>query len=331
MRPAALAPLLLAVCLGRRSAVAQPAPGDPVEEHLHRGVELRRAGRPDAALAEFDAAYTQRRDARTAAQLGLACQADGRWLRADSLLREALGVPGDPWIVRNRAALEGALGVVGRHLATVDLVGDVPGARVQVNGADVGALPLAAPVRVVAGTVTVVATAEGFDPLTLRFVASAGESLRERVSLLPARVAPPVAVAPVAIAPVAAAPVAAAPVAIAPVAPTPRAPWRALAIGSFVGAAVLVGGGVAALVVGDVATSDYNRQCDPGDARGDCGAVRDRAVAAGATAWTTLPLAALLSIAGTVFVVRDRADPLRRTARATCGASPTSVQCAFAF
>ncbi|MFO0650171.1 MAG: hypothetical protein U0326_28375 [Polyangiales bacterium] len=321
--------LSLALVLTPLSLSAQTQPIDPVEEHLRLGVELRRSGHNDEALVEFEAAYGLRREPRTAAQLGLASQAVGRWLRADALLREGLAAPDDPWITRNRAALDGALSVVGRHLATVELLGDVAGARVRVNGEDAGTLPLAAPVRVVAGTVAVDVTAEGYEALSLRFVASAGEILRERITLVAARPAQPPAQPPVSPPPVIAPPVIAPPVTVT--APAPRPPWGPLAIASFASAAVLVAGGVTALVLQESATSDYNAQCDAGDARGACGTLRDRAVAAGAVGWTTIPLGALVAAAGTYFLVRDRAPTARTTARSACGAGLLSVHCGFVF
>lgn len=321
----------LALCLAPLAASAQTQPIDPVEEHLRLGVELRRAGHNDEALVEFEAAYGLRREPRTAAQLGLASQAVGRWLRADSLLREGLAAPEDPWITRNRAALDGALAVVGRHLATVDLVGDVAGARVRINGEDAGTLPLAAPVRVIAGTVAVDVTADGYDALSLRFVAAAGENLRERVTLVAARPAPVAPPTPAVTPP----PVTPPPAVIAPPAsllePSVRPPWGGIAIVSFAGAAVLVAGGVTALVLRESSTSDYNAQCDAGDARGDCGALRDRATAASAIGWTTLPLGALMAAAGTYFLLRDRAPTARVAARNVCGAGLLSVYCGFAF
>lgn len=316
---------LLALLLSPPAAFAQT---DPVEERLRRGVDLRRAGHEDEARAEFEAAYGLRREPRTAAQLGLACQAGGEWVRADALLREALAAPTDAWITRNRAALEGARAMAERHLATVHLVGDVAGARVRVNGADAGALPLAAPLRVLAGSVTLELSAEGHEPLTLRFVTAAGETLRERATLRPIPPAapppPPPPPPPVVTRPP--------PVVVAPPVVTPRpaaSPWLVPAVGAFAGAAVFVVAGVTALALREGSASDYNRQCDAGDASGDCGVLRDRTVGLGTAGWVMLPVGALLAVAGVVFVTRGA--PSRATSQATCGAGAASVHCAFTF
>lgn len=330
--------LALAFALTSPVVVAQV---DAVEQHVRRGVDLRRAGRDDEARSEFEAAYAQRPEARIAAQLGLACQAAGDWVRADALLREALTATEDRWIARNRAALEGARSVGDRHLATVHLVGSVPGARLRVNGADAGTLPLTAPLRVLAGSVSLEVSAEGFEALTLRFVTAAGETLRERAELRPLPPPPPTPVAapiPTTVTPT---PVAApTPTTVTPTivaAPTPTTitppsptPWRPLALGAFSGAALLAATGVTTLLLRDGVAADYNQQCDAGDARGPCGDLRDRAVALGAAGWVTLPLGAALAAVGVVLITRGAA-PTRVATRASCGLGPASAHCAFSF
>lgn len=320
--------LALALALASPRVSAQV---DAVEQHVRRGVDLRRTGHDDEARVEFEAAYAQRPEPRIAAQLGLACQASGDWVRADALLRQALSAAADPWITRNRAALDGARAVGDRHLATVHLTGSAPGARLRVNGTDAGALPLAEPLRVLAGSVSLDVSAEGFEPLTLRFVTAAGETLRERVELRPLPPSPP---APVVQTPPT--PVVQAPPALvvqtppAPVVRPPTAPLRGLALGAFSGAAVLVAAGVTALVLRDSVASDYNQQCDAGDARGPCGDLRDRAVGFGTAGWITLPLGAAMAAVGVVLITRD-APESRASSRAACGLGPASAHCAFSF
>jgi hypothetical protein len=313
-RPRAVAALALgaALCLGATPALAQQ-PADPVEDHLRRGFALRREGRAEESVASFAAAYALRPEARTAAQLGLAYQSLGRWLPAEPLLRQALAAPADPWVARNRAALLGAVEVVERHLAWVGLVGDA-GARVRVNGADAGALPLAGPVRVVAGSVTVEVAAEGFEPLTLRFVAAPGETLQERAALVPLPAPAPAPPAPA--------------VVVAPtVAPAPAPPWRPLAVGAFVGGGALVVGGAVALVLRELAASDYNDACDAGDAAGACGDRRDRASVTLGVGLGTLPVGVALAAAGTVFALRARGA----AARVAVGVGPAGALCRVAF
>jgi len=314
----------LVVGLATVTARAQTTGDAAVEEHLRRGVELRRSGQDEAAFAEYEAAYAARSEPRTAAQLALVCQATGRWLRAEALLRESLATPADPWIVRNRAALDGALAVVVRHLATVEVVADVPGAIVRINGEEVGPLPLRGGVRVVAGSVSVEVAAEGYEALVRRFVTSPGETVRERLSLV--RAASPVV--PVAV-------VAPAPVVVPVVGPAARVvvdrgPLRALSVGAFVGAGVLVAAGVTAVVLREVAAAGYNEDCDPGDARDRCGTLRDQETTAQATAWVTLPLGAVLAATGVYLSLRGR-SAAPASAGVACGVGATGARCAWAF
>lgn len=321
---------------------AQPVPsGDALEQRLRRGVELRRAGQDEAAFTEFEAAYGLRAEPRTAAQLALVCQATGRWVRAESMLREALAAPDDAWVARNRAALEGARAVAERHLATLDVVAGASGeglrARVRVNDEAVGVLPLAGPVRVVAGAVVLQVEAEGFVPWVRRFEIAPGERLRERVDLVrlrpvsggdPELSAPTAPVPPV---PVAVPPV---PAAVPPVVPpaavrVPVAPWGALAVGSFVGAGLTLAVGVGALVVREQSVSGFNADCEPGATAGDCGTLRDRAVFSEGVAVTALPVAVALSAAGTYFLVRRARQP--RALGLACGGGVMAVQCAWRF
>jgi hypothetical protein len=319
---------------------AQPVPsGDALEQRLRRGVELRRAGQDEAAFTEFEAAYGLRAEPRTAAQLALVCQATGRWVRAESMLREALAAPDDAWVARNRAALEGARAVAERHLATLEVVAGAGEeglrARVRVNDEAVGVLPLAAPVRVVAGAVVLQVEAEGFVPWVRRFEIAPGERLRERVDLVRQR--PPSVIDPevrVPSAPVPPVPVVVPPVVVPPVVPPaavgmPVAPWGALALGSFVGAGLALGVGVGALVVREQSVSGFNSDCEPGATAGDCGTLRDRAVFSEGVAVTALPVAVALSAAGTYLLVRRARQP--RALGLACGGGVLAVQCAWRF
>src|SRR5688572_11588125 len=53
--------------------------GDPAEEHIERGLELRRQDQPEAALAELEKAHALQPSGRTLAQIAFAEQSLGRW------------------------------------------------------------------------------------------------------------------------------------------------------------------------------------------------------------------------------------------------------------
>lgn len=210
-------------------------------------------------------------------------------------------------------ALEGALAVAERHLATLEVVGGAAEqeahAQVRLNDEALGTLPLTRPVRVVAGAAVLEVRAEGFDPFVRRFEIAPGERVRERVSLVrPRPVAAETARVPVEPVPSPPAPTftpPAAPAAVSPrVVPVSAAPWGGLALGSFIGAGVALGVGAAALVVREAAATSFNDGCEQGASAGDCGALRDRTALSEGIAVTALPVGLLLSAAGTYFVVQ---------------------------
>ncbi len=151
------------------------------EDHLRRGVELRRAGHDLESIAEFEAAHALSPEPRASAQLGLAYQAVGRWLDAERLLHVALAASDDAWVTRNRAALDRALAVVAGHVGRLHVSGDVIGAEVRVDGAVIATLPMSEPAPVLAGTINLEVTAPGREPVSRRFTVEPGALVRESV------------------------------------------------------------------------------------------------------------------------------------------------------
>lgn len=173
--------------LAPSDALAQRASSSAIspeaEALLQHGVSLRSAGRDADALEQFERAWTLTHSPRARAQIGLAEQALGRWLLAEDHLTEALATR-DAWVERNRAALEEARLAVRRRLSTLDVQDAPPGAELFVNGNRVASLPLTAPIRVVAGTVTIDVRAPGFRPVRRDVIVEAGVAARESVSML---------------------------------------------------------------------------------------------------------------------------------------------------
>jgi hypothetical protein len=178
MRPLLLSLALLALLLPS-TTYAQNA---EVERLLRRGVELRQQGSDAAALVEFEHAHELAHTPRTLAQVALCEQALGRWVDAETHLREALRSRANPWITRNRAALDGALGVIAQHIGQVMVRTDAPGAELSINGRRVATLPREEPVRVDAGEATIVVTAAGRSG-SQRIVVEAGETVRITIRL----------------------------------------------------------------------------------------------------------------------------------------------------
>jgi hypothetical protein len=146
------------------SAHAQSAPStEPAAALIREGRALLSQGQAQEALARFSRAYELGRFATARAHMGVAEGALGHPVEAERFLREALEAPTDAlmqpaWVERFRENLRVAQRSVGQFTAR----GNVEGARVFLNGREVGALPFAAPIRVRAETVRMRVTAEGY-------------------------------------------------------------------------------------------------------------------------------------------------------------------------
>jgi hypothetical protein len=151
----------------RPAAAAEPAPpaapnASEVEELIKRGNDLRRVGDDQGALPLLAKAYERQPTPRNAVQLGLVEQALGRWADSDLHLTEAMKAKQDPWIQRNRPAIEDALNRAKANVGRVEITGEPAGAEVLVGGRSVGQVPLGAPIAVSAGTVDIELRAPGY-------------------------------------------------------------------------------------------------------------------------------------------------------------------------
>jgi len=165
------------------------APGE--EELISRGIALRESRNDVAALDAFRRAYDLKKSPRALAQVALAEQALGRLVPAEVDLEHALARADDAWIARNRAVLDQALVEIRGHLGSLQITGGVPGAEVLVDGAGVARLPLAAPLRVNAGRVTLEVRAAGYAPIVRAVVVPKRGLARETVALVAAAPTPP--------------------------------------------------------------------------------------------------------------------------------------------
>jgi hypothetical protein len=316
--------LALGVGLAPMAACAQTP---EVERLLRHGIELRQLGNNEAALADFQRAHELGNTPRTLAQVALAEQALGRWVDAETHLREALRAGDDAWISRNRAALDGALGVITQHVGQVMVTCDVRGAALTIGGRPAGVLPLVAPLRVDAGEIEVVARAYGHTA-SQRVTVNAGETAQvilriapqhqEREPLAsqePAVVAPPV------------------PVDSAREASRPGSAQRALGWVSLVGGVVGLGVGVGGTVLREGAAQSYNDDATcPGDNAPSF--VRQSTTCEGhlsnVSLGGTLQLAGLigggaLSLTGIILLATAPSGDGRASASVQCGVGPGDV------
>ncbi|MDF2698193.1 MAG: hypothetical protein K0S65_6576, partial [Labilithrix sp.] len=151
------------------------------EALIVKGVDLREKGRDEEALAVFRQALARSPSSRARAQVGLAEQALGMWTLAETDLAAALATEGDPWIAKNRGALDGALAVIRKHIATLEVRG-ADKAEVYLDGVRLGTAP--GPFRVEAGKRTLEVRASGFQSTTRAVELPAGGIARETVTLV---------------------------------------------------------------------------------------------------------------------------------------------------
>ena len=149
------------------------------EQLLDAGVAARRAGHDDEALTLFTQAWERQPTSRARAQMGAAEQALGQFVEAEAHLAEALAGHDDAWIEERRPTLEAAHAAVEARLGQLEVRVEQPGARLRVDGLEVGALPLTRALRRMPGTVTVEVSADGFAPSTRSVTMTAGELSRE--------------------------------------------------------------------------------------------------------------------------------------------------------
>lgn len=177
MRRCLFLALAFAAVVSASSARAEDA---GVEALLARGVALREQGKDEEALGVFREAHAKSPSGRARAQVALAEQALGMWVAAEADLLAALA-SSETWIERHRAALDGALGVVRRHLANLELRG-TEDADIYVDGARIGVGT--GPFRVESGSRRLEVRAKGFHPTARTIDVPPGGVARETITLV---------------------------------------------------------------------------------------------------------------------------------------------------
>lgn len=171
--------IAVAVTSGRVEASSES------DDLIKKGIEERRQGHDQRALELFKEAHAIDHGARSQAQMGLAEQALGLWVDAESHINAALAQDKDPWIQKNRDVIRKALEFVTSHLASLEVWGTPEGAEVLIGGRSAGALPLSAPLRITTGTVPITVRANGYLEMSRVIQVAAGGNVRERFDLPP--------------------------------------------------------------------------------------------------------------------------------------------------
>lgn len=305
---------------------AQPAAAAEAEVLENQSNQLRQQQRPAEALALLRRAYDLAHLPRTLARLALAETALGMWIAAEAHLTEALGATSDPWIQQNRAALQATLNTTAGHLARVEIFCEAPNAEVWMEGRRVSVLPLAAPLRVVAGTTPIEVRASGFHTVVRQVTVDATQIVRETVVLTPVAASPTAAVAPTtpAVAPAESAPAPAPAPSLGPLpgaaASAPRRGPGPLEIGLLAGGGVGVVVGVVGLILRSGYVQQFNEDPSCGamtlNGSGPCQDHSDGVDRATAIAAVGITAGGLLAVGGTVlFLMRPHSTPSARRVR----------------
>ena len=180
--------LFVLVGLSRANDLSDSAGHDAANDRdrlLEQGIALREKERDLEALELFRRAIALAPNARGRAQIGMAEQALGQWAASESDLLAALQDEADAWICANRTVLQRALQTVQRRLCRLEIVGGIHGAEVVVDGKAMGRLPLARPLRLVAGRVILEVRLDGYYPVRREVLLAPEKRGREAVELQP--------------------------------------------------------------------------------------------------------------------------------------------------
>ena len=167
--------IVFSLALGQGQAWADR---DDPDALIAQGLKAMRKGDYQAALDAFKSAHQARPTTRSHAEIGLAEQALHRWIEAEADLAGAMAEKEDAWLEEHRPLLEKALADVCSHLGMLTVESGPRGAEVKINGEPRGVLPLAGPLNLLLGTVTVEITAPGRRPWRKEAQINPGETTR---------------------------------------------------------------------------------------------------------------------------------------------------------
>lgn len=187
IRSSTVALWLLVVASFSPESAAQGSERDRNEarERFHRGLQLFNQGDDAGALAEFERAYELVPLPLIQFNIGLVHAAMGRPVDAVEVLDRLLAAPAEldaQKLARARTVRSEQLAMIGE----LDVVSNVAGANIEVNGVVRGRTPLQRPLRVARGTHIVGAVAQGHLPLRKEVRVPSGGVTRVELNLDPA-------------------------------------------------------------------------------------------------------------------------------------------------
>ena len=182
--PVAASSFAVAAAVVSVSSSASAQETAEVEAILKRGIQLRREGQDEAALAVFQEAEAQAPNSvRVLLHVATAAQAASKWLLADEYLRKADSHNNDPYYQRYRAEIDEVRNTTAQRVGHFRAVGEPSGAEVILNGQVVGTLPMENPKTLEAGTYVLEVNKAGFYRLRRPISVPGGVLTRETVQL----------------------------------------------------------------------------------------------------------------------------------------------------
>jgi PEGA domain len=133
--------------------------------HYARGLDLAKGGAYEGALQEFNAAYTISPQFAVLYNIGQAQVGLDHPTKAIEALRKYLSEGKERVPETRRQKVQAQMASLSARLAALSITTDRAGASISVDGREVGATPLAEPVRVDAGTHTIAVKLDGIPVL----------------------------------------------------------------------------------------------------------------------------------------------------------------------
>jgi len=181
------------VCLTATTrARGQGAPEPPCEDraaaaaHFKRGIELHNDKKLEPALAEFRDSRTLCPSQNNTFNVALLLKDLDRPIEALEML-DVLEHDFPALTPENAASAKDLREKLNRIVGTAIFDGDYPGARIMVDGKDIGTMPQARPVRLRTGMCTAKIERDGYEPLETTFIVLPNQNVRVAVALAVAK------------------------------------------------------------------------------------------------------------------------------------------------
>ena len=144
--------LLLLTTFVAQTSRADEDPRDVAGAHYSRGLELANQGLYEAALEQFNDAYTSSPHFAVLYNIGQSQIALGRPLEAIEALSKYLRDGADRVPLSRREQVQAQIALLESKLAELSITTERPGVSIRIDGREVGRTPLFQPIRLAAGT-----------------------------------------------------------------------------------------------------------------------------------------------------------------------------------